>query len=261
MRTAAGLALLVAAGCHSGSPPRVDVLMASVPTSKEPLLRSTDGTLRGVSPLTEIQIGFDRPLSHGKLGGSDTGTAPQIVDGLVQIVWENAPPGSREILVHTVYSDSASPFTGNEGRATISLFTAADLPSGARLRLRLDRERIFSQEGDPLEGPQDFFVETIPFSVRIAENSQVITNITPATLVFSNRGAEDLPGHVTVAVAGAPLSVLVRDANPHRNEFIVLGPGGVWPQPGRYEVTVDAGAADDYGVKVPAPVSLSFEVR
>jgi hypothetical protein len=106
------------------------------------------------------------------------------------------------------------------------------------------------------------FVETTPFGVRVREDSAAIAGYQPVWLVVSNRGAFDFHEHVTVTMAGAPLEVLVREAHPRDIQFLILGPGdGRWPQSGRYQVTVGADAADDYGVKLGAPASLSFEVR
>jgi hypothetical protein len=256
--------LLLAAGCHDPVPPRIEVVTASASDGKQPVLRASDGTLKGVSPLFDIHIGLDRPLAPAQLRGRDDGHGAQIVEGLVQLVWEGAPADSREILVSgALYSDRAGPVTGNEGRPTISLYTGSYVPSGARLRLHLDRTRMVSLDGAALEGPDDVFVETTPFEVGIREDSAVIASHQAAWLVTSNRGAFDFARHVTVSMAGAPLDVLVRDAHPRQIQFLMLGPGssGYWPGPGRYQVTVGADAADDHGVKLGAPASLSFEVR
>jgi hypothetical protein len=71
----------------------------------------------------------------------------------------------------------------------------------------------------------------------------------------------DLAKHVKVTLEGQPVDVYVTSGNPRQNEFLVLGPEGVWPRPGHYEVLVDGGAADDFGQTLGAPVTLSFEVR
>jgi hypothetical protein len=178
----------------------------------------------------------------------------------VQIIWENPPPGSRDLVVQEIYRPAAPTSSGNPGRPTISLHTSALIPAGARLRLHLDRTRITSVDGDALEGPEELVVETAPFSVRLAASTVTVAK-GPPTLVFNNKGAFDLPKHVTVTEQGAPVDVYVAAGNLVQNEFMVLGPdGGLW-HAGHYDAVVDAGAADDFGQPLGAPMMLSFEVQ
>lgn len=254
---AVALGLVGLVGCGTDPvPPRVDVLSATGPDSMTSM-RTTEGTLRDVPPLSDLQIGFDRPLSVEKLGGTESGNV-RFVSGLVELTWEDGPAGSQQIAVETIYSDVGPPFATSSKRPTISLTTVGRMPSGARLRLRLDRQRLFSEDGAPLAGPNELFVETAPFTVRLEKDALQL--IDPVLLVFSNRGAPDLTDHITVTMAGQRQEVVVRPANPRRNEFMALMSPG-WPTPGRYDVTVDAGAADDLGVKLAAPATLSFDVR
>lgn len=255
----AALVLVVAGvGCGGQPPPRVEVLL-SADGFPGNVLRSESGTLAGVPPLAGLEIGFDRLLSLEKLGGTKVDPA-QFVPGLVQIVWENAPPGSRAVVVDEVYWPAAPVTSANAGRPTISLSTAGNIPAGARLRLHLDGTRIANLDGDPLQGPEDLFVETGPFSVHLATSS-VTTAGGPPTLVFSNRGAFDIPAHLKVTEQGMPVSIYVTSGNPGHNEYLVLGPdSGQW-HPGNFEVLVDAGAADDFGQTLGTPATLSFQVQ
>jgi len=260
-----GLVLLVLVGlvgCGTDPVPlKVDVLLATQPDSKAPAARTTDGTLRGVPPLSELHIGFDRPLSLAKLGGPERGSESEHVRwvfGLVDIVWEGGPAGSDHIAVQAIYSEAGPRYTGNEGGPTVTLPTIGYLPSSARLRLSLDRERLFSTDGAPLDGPTELFVETAPFTVHLEK--EVIQVIDPVLLVFSNKGAPDLSDHITVTMGGERQQVVVTQANTRRNEFMALMSPG-WPAPGRYVVTVDGGAADNLGVRLAAPVTLYFDVR
>jgi len=216
--------------------------------------------LGGVPPLSELNVGFYHPLSVAKLGATVV-RGVSFLDHVVDIVLENAPPGSRKVDVQEVYRPQAPMDSGNPGRPTITLSTAAQMPAGARLRLHLDRARLAGEDGAALEGPEDLFVETVPLTVRVSDDTATVNNITPLTLVFNNRGAFDLAKHVKVTLDGQPVDVYLTNANPRQNEFLVLGPQGVWPRPGHYEVLVDAGAADDFGQTLGAPVTLSFEVR
>jgi len=252
--------VLVLVGCGSEPPPRVEALIAAPPGPGGAALHTSETTLGGVPPLSELNIGFDRPLSIARLGATVIQGVP-FLDRVVDIVWENAPPGSRKIDVQEVYRPQAPMDSGNPGRPTITLSTVSHIPAGARLRLHLDRARLAGEDGAALEGPGDLFVETTPLAVRLSGETTTVDNITPITLVFNNRGAFDLPEHVKVTLDGQPLEVLVTKGNPNQNEFLVLGPWGAWPRPGRYEVVIDGGAADDFGQTLAAPVTLSFEVR
>jgi hypothetical protein len=250
------LVLALAAGCGSEAPPRVEALVAHVDGSGEYPLYTRETILTGVSPMAELQIRFDRPLSPTRLGGATT-EGVQFLDGVVDIVWENAPPGSRKIQVQEVHQ-SMAPTSGSPGSSVIVLSTAAEMPAGARLRLHLDRARITNADGIPLEGPEDLFVETAPFSVRMAES--LVGLITPARLVFNNRAAADIPGHLRVTLQGQPLEVFLTRTGRRQNEYLMLAPGGAWSSD-RYEVAVDGGAADDFGQALVAPVTLFFEAH
>jgi len=258
-KLAAALVLVAVAGCGAEPPPRVEVMM-SVSGYPGNVLRTADTTLTGASPLADLEIGFDRPLSVEKLGAQTVKGAHFLAE-VVQIVWENPPPGARPIVVQEIYWPEAPKTNGNAGRPTIELSTAGDLPAGARLRLHLDRTRITNAAGDPLDGPEDLFVETPAFSVRVVDSDATVGIANPPTLIFNNRTDLDIKEHVKVTDQGVPLRAIVTSGDPGHSVYMLLGPGGVWPHPGRYEVTIDAGAADDFGQALPAPATLSFEVR
>jgi hypothetical protein len=180
---------------------------------------------------------------------------------VVQIVWENPPPGARPIVVQEIYWPEAPKTNGNAGRPTIELSTAGDLPAGARLRLHLDRTRITNAAGDPLDGPRGSLRRDAGLlgEGRGQRRHRRHRQSADADLQQPHRprhqGARegDRPGRAPAAI--------VTSGDPGHSVYMLLGPGGVWPHPGRYEVTIDAGAADDFGQALPAPATLSFEVR
>jgi hypothetical protein len=232
--------------------------------------RDDDSTkLATVPPApTQFNLVFDRVMDGGKI--EDT----VVVNGVsrqqpkpqppVTVTWPDMaaavsdPPFSIGIWYNSVHLAVAA-----AGTAYVYGREVPAYPSNTPLTIALDKTKLTSQYGDPMDGPETISVITDEFRLETAPPERVPTNYW-LPLRFNNQVGDPTTVvephvHVVTSEGGAAAFKLARE--PMDPTLIYLQPvdhGGIWPNGTRVDVTVDATLPDIFGAPLGAATTVSF---
>jgi len=203
----------------------------------------------------------------------------EIVDGMVMGSGEVArieAPGEPEAQVTYIPNGSAKHKLIFASGPALVVSPAPTLPSGASVKVSLDKDRVQSRGGEPyvtakgvndvLDFSTEAFVASIePMGAVVA--GQPLEARTSISVTFNNLPQDDIADRVLVQVfdaAGALLpeveatvSVDAMDTS----RLVVAPKGGSWPAGSKVTITIDGEAADALGMRMSEPLpAQSFQV-
>jgi hypothetical protein len=258
--------LLGGVGCSSDSagtaaPELVNVLVQVAGGTDVDLLAPPDGGVGAVSPTAQVKLVFNQLLDGDKIETILDGGGFMGMTGVASLTWTGAPAGAPAITAVTTYNPAGALSVTIPGPSVL-VSPDPGLPSGAQISLALVREKITSKKGTPFVGEAAYMLETAPFSVgaNLMDGETVAPDFT-IVVTFSNVPAEAVIGVITLATAGG-VPILIETKKDETNPLVrVLTPkDGTWPVGSGYVLTVGKDAADQFGVKLPAPFTLNFGV-
>jgi hypothetical protein len=268
----AGVALL---GCLIGcggsdgpSGPPVLLAVDILDVSGSPLM--LEGSMP-ITPRVQLVFRFDRLL--------DPTALEEIVDG------KPVPSGEVAIIEAAGDPDAVTTYIPN-GHAKHHLIFAGGpallvspqptLPSGAPVKVSLDRSFVQAKDGSPgwtvADGVDDVLsFATIPFAATIepveaTEAGQPLPGKTSLAVTFNNLPGDGIADQINIQVldpAGNELpdveAAITGDAmDPTR--WLVAPAEGTWPAGARVRITVDPEATDALGMRMSGEAALTFEV-
>jgi hypothetical protein len=267
------LGFIAVAGCLAGSGCKDDQPAARRPQLKNlfvvetpgpgvmretDLLVTVDGGTPTFSPLASFRAVFDEFLLGTNLENLDGGVNPR--GDVATLTWVGAPAGAPTIGAFTSYNPAGFELTMR--RTSVGVAPRPGLPSGAQIRLRLPREKVVGRNGAlPFEGPEEFTLQTAPFEATL--NLMPMTPVAPEfqlTVGFSNVPAPTAKDAVTVSAGGMAVMADVQVDMQNPSSLVVTPPGGKWTPGTAYTITVADTATDQFGVKLAAPVTATFNV-
>jgi hypothetical protein len=224
------------------------------------LLAPPDGGAGAVSPVAQIKLVFDQLLDGDKIEDVLDGGGFRGKTDVASLTWPGAPAGAPAITAVTTYNPAGA--TGVTMPApSVLVQPEPGLPSGAMVVLKLARDKITSKKGTPYTGPDEQTIQTEPFSVSSSfMDGDTLAPMTQIHLSFSNVPAEASAGAITVTLAGVAVPVDVKADDMDRRILVVTPKDGVWKVGTGYSVAVASTAADLFGIKLPAALSLGFSV-
>jgi hypothetical protein len=253
------VALVAGCGSDSNNPPAPQLVkfLVVVPGEMDlDLLTPPDGGLpAAVSGAASFKLVFNQLLDGDKIETVSGSTVTPKTD-VASIVWTNAPAGAPAITAATSYDPSGAAGI-TQPAPKIFINASPGLPSGAQLQVKLDRSKVTGKKGAPFVGPDTQMVATLPFSASASvSDGQALFNDMPLQVAFTNVPAMNVSDHIQLATAGLPVMIQVTpDAMDPRK--VTVAPM-TWMPSAQYTLTVDKDAADLFGVKLTAGLSVTF---
>jgi hypothetical protein len=263
--------VLGCSGTQGPSGPPVLVGVDVFDATGSPLMLEAGGGTMPISPRISFAFRFDRLL--------DPELLEEIMDGKpvgstdVAVIEAAGDPGALTTYIPNGHGKHKLVFPG--GPALI-VSPQPTLPSGAPVKVSLDKSRIQSKDGaspfllsDGISESLSFSTE--PFGAVIAPMvapaaGQPLPGKSTLAITFNNLPAEGIEDSITIEVfdsAGTPLpeveGKLAADAtDPTR--WVVAPAAESWPAGARIRITVDQNATDALGMQMKAEVAGAFEV-
>jgi hypothetical protein len=225
------------------------------------LLTPPDGGAGAVPATSALKLVFSQLLDGDKVELVLDGGGVMGMSGVATVTWTDAPAGAPPISAVTTYNPSGA-MGVTQPAPSILVNLDPGLPSGAKLKLALARDKITSKKGTPFTGPDTHLFETAPFAVEagLMDGETVVPDYA-IVLTFSNVPDMNVASAITVAQGGGTaIAVDVKKDDMNPLVMRVTPRAGEWPVGGGYTVTVGAAAADLFGVKVAVPLSVGFSV-
>lgn len=253
----------LAAGCGSDAkeagPPQLVKFLVQVPGEMDlDLLAPPDGGVMAVSGAASFKLVFSELLDGDKIE-TVSGTMVTPKTDVASIVWVGAPAGAPAITAPTSYDPSgAAGITMPAPKIFIA--PSPGLPSGAMLQVKLDRTKVTGKKGAAFTGPDMQTVATLPFAASPSVMAdEAVAAGTPVQVAFTNLPAMNVAEHIQLTSGGMPVMVEVK-ADGMDPRKVTVTPMS-WTPGQSYTLTVDKDAADLFGVKVAAPVSVNFTIK
>src|SRR4051812_47178710 len=258
------VALLLGGGCSSDSPtgpPELRSVLVTDPAGMElDLLAPVDGGSSVASPLFPIRATFTQLLDGDKIEDILDGGGVQGKSDVATLTWKDAPAGAPKITAVTTYNPA-----GNVGakmpKPTIFIRAMPGLPSGAKVELKLSRDKITGKGGKPFEGTDTHTVETEPFAATL--NVEGMDEVTPEfklQAVLTNAPGEMAAQKIKVTGGGMPVTLTVMADAADPRKLNLLPPGEKWTLGWTYVVTLGTDVVDLFGVKLAKELSVTFTV-
>lgn len=228
-----------------------------------PIMRVPDAAVFTTSPRVTFMAVFDNVLDFSQIVNVDAGTT---TPGLVTIAAVGNPVADA---VYTPNGHNKFTLIYPKG-PNITASPSPGLPSAASVTVALNTALLRGQNGQPLvvgAAPASISFQTDPFSVKGEDPEMMMPFSADHAFVVtaSNIPNADFASKITVAgtvnmvpVVGLEYTVTVSEADPA--QFLVAPKAGMWPAGSKITVTVAADAADQFGVALGMPATLSFDV-
>lgn len=251
------------AGCGSDAkdpgPPNLTKFLVQVPGEMDlDLLAPPDGGVTAVSGAASFKAVFSQLLDGDKIETVNGAMVTPKTD-VASVVWVGAPAGAPAITASTSYDPSgAAGVTMPAPKILISV--SPGLPSGATLQVKLDRTKVVGKKGAQFVGPDTQMLTTLPFAASPSVMAdQVVGADTLVEVAFTNVPAMDVGMHIQLTSGGMAVMADVKPDGMDPRKVTVMPM--MWVPGQSYTLTVDKDAADLFGVKVTAPVAVSFTIK
>jgi hypothetical protein len=251
-------------GCSSNNdtgPPALREFLVMDPTGAEvDLLASTDGGAPVASPMFPFKASFTQLLDGDKIENVLEGGAVEGRTDVATITWMGALAGAPAITAVASYNPAGS-VGATMPKPTITIRAMPGLPSGAKVQVKLSRDKITGKKGAPFTGQDTHVVDTEPFSVEL--NAMDGAEVAPTFMLtahFSNLPGSMLASKIKVMGGGMPVAVTATADMADLQTVGISPPGGGWTVGWTYTVSLGAEVTDIFGVKLASPVSVTFTV-
>jgi hypothetical protein len=227
------------------------------------LLAQPDGGVGAVPPTAQLRLEFTQLLDGDKIETVLDGSAVKGMTDVASLVWTDAPAGAPTITAVSTYSPSGGVIEMATPKPRPSVFIQPDpgLPSGAKLKLTLQRAKITSKKGTPFTGPDQQTFETAPLSAETSvKDGDTISADTPITVTFNNGTPDTIGSAITLSAGGSPVAIELKKDEMNPLVVLVMPKDGPLPLRADYALGVAKDAADLFGVKLPEAVMVKFAV-